>query len=343
MKIGILGLDQSGKKTIFESVIQTTLTPDGNLEDRLATITVPDERIDWLSSLYRPRKTTYAAVTYQLPGMRTRQGKKDEGLAWASLRDCDALIHIVRNFSLHGLPAPSLEESFLELERELIFADLLVVEKRLERLEADMSRNREVNREEMDQLLRCRVLLEEELPLRRDRELASSPLLKGYAFLTARPCLVVLNNEDDSPEPPQLGGRLTEETMLVIRGRLEREIALLSAEERTEFLNEYGIGDIAVDRLIRASYRLLGLISFFTVGEDEVRAWTIREGDSALEAAEAIHSDIRKGFIRAETVSWADLEGAGSYAEARRLGKVRLEGKTYTVKDGDIMDFRFNV
>jgi len=185
--------------------------------------------------------------------------------------------------------------------------------------------------------------LENEIPLRHVPELASASVLRGYAFLSAKPVLVLFNNEDEDEDRPKEITPETEGETMVIRGKLEQELAQMTDEEAAEFLAAFSITASAMDRVLKRSYDLLGLISFFTVGEDEVRAWTIRKDTDAVDAADVIHSDIKKGFIRAEVVAYDDLMDAGSHAEARKRGTVRLEGKTYKVRNGDIINFRFNV
>jgi ribosome-binding ATPase YchF (GTP1/OBG family) len=229
------------------------------------------------------------------------------------------------------------------LDQELILADLAVVEKRQQRLAADRQRGRKVEAEELAVLDACRQALEDEIPLRRKPELALSPCLRGFGLFSAKPMLVLINNAEEDDALPPLDGSAAQERCLAVRGKLEHELAQMGTAEAAEFLKEYGIAVSAMDRVIQGSYELLGLMAFITVGEDEVKAWTIRRGTSALEAAGAIHSDIQKGFIRAEVVAYDDLVAAGTYAEARRRGTVRLEGKGYTMQDGDITHFRFNV
>jgi ribosome-binding ATPase YchF (GTP1/OBG family) len=217
------------------------------------------------------------------------------------------------------------------------------VEKRLERLEKDQKRGKKPNPEEIELLMRCRTILEQEIPLRKESELALSPLLRGFALLSAKPVLVLLNNPDDDPETPELPEQIARETCISIRGQLERELSQMDKEEAALFFEEYQIENTATDRIIRHSYAILGLNSFFTVGEDEVKAWTIKKDTLAVDAAGTIHSDMKKGFIRAEVLAYDDLKEAGFYKEARKRGTVRLEGKTYAVQDGDIINFRFNV
>ncbi|RLB96847.1 MAG: redox-regulated ATPase YchF, partial [Deltaproteobacteria bacterium] len=211
------------------------------------------------------------------------------------------------------------------------------------RLEHENRRGKKYNPEEFSLLKECLENLENEIPLRDVPELASAQLLRGYAFLSAKPVLVLFNNEDDDEKPPGTPAADIFGEHMVIRGKLEQELAQMTDAEAAEFLAEFSITASAMDRVRRRSYDLLGLISFFTVGEDEVRAWTIRKDTDAVDAADVIHSDIKKGFIRAEVVAYADLMDAGSHAEARKRGTVRLEGKIYQVQNGDIINFRFNV
>ncbi|MDM8526554.1 DUF933 domain-containing protein [Desulfococcaceae bacterium HSG8] len=339
MKLGITGLTGSGKKTVFEAMTRNISDAGHKSEDRIGTIRVPDSRVDILSDMYKPRKTIYAQVEYFLPGMPVHKEKTDQNV-WTPVRDCDALIHVVRNFGGYGFESPEPYKDFLALDQELVLADLVVVEKRLERLESDKKRGKTVEQEEISLLNECLKHLESEVPLRKFPELASARLLRGYAFLSAKPMLVLFNNEDDDDHLPDADSW---ENCMLIRGKLEQELAQMSDEEAEDFLAEFNISASATDRVIGQSYELLGLISFFTVGEDEVRAWTIKKETPALDAAGAIHSDIKKGFIRAEVLSYNDLMEANTYSEARKRGTVRLEGKTYQVQDGDIINFRFNV
>ena len=340
MKIGIIGLPGSGKTTVFEALTHNAVDEEVYKgEDRIGTIKVPDKRVDILSTMYNPKKTIYAQVVYLLPGMQSHN--KDN--VWNQVRDCDALIHVIRNFSGYGFEAQKPRDDFFSLEQEMIFADLVVVEKRLERIELEKKRHRKIDQEELDLLAECQKNLENEISLRKNPDIASTPCIKGFAFVSLKPMLVLFNNEDDDDVMPDLKDITSRESCMIIRGKLEQELAQMSDEEAEDFLSEFNITASAMDRVVSESYKLQGLVSFFTVGEDEVRAWTIKKETKALDAAEVIHSDIKKGFIRAEVVSFEDLISAGSYAEARKKGTVRLEGKTYEVKDGDIINFRFNV
>jgi ribosome-binding ATPase len=339
MKLGIFGLPGSGRTTVFEALTCNISDMANKSESRIGTIRVPDLRVDVLSRMYSPKKTIYAQVEYSLPAMQAHEKKKEQNI-WTQIRDCDALIHLIRNF---GLEKPTLYQDFIKMDQELIFADLMVTEKRLERIELDKKRGKPVDNEELKLLLECKGHLENETPLRRFPEIAKAPALRGFAFVSAKPMLVLFNNADEDENMPDVKELISQEVCMVIRGKLERELAQMSEEEAKDFLTEFNISASATDRIIKASYEILGLMSFFTVGDDEVRAWTIRKDTQALDAAEVIHSDIKKGFIRAEVLAYADLMAVGTYAEARKKGTVRLEGKTYIVQDGDILNFRFNV
>lgn len=338
MKLGIAGLSGSGKTTVFEALTGSQAESALKAEDRLAVVKVPDERIDKLSAMYNPRKTIYAQVEYFLPG----RGAKDQD-AWQNARTCDALIHVVRNFAMYGAEAPTSLADIKTLNQELILADLVVVEKRLERMATDQKRGKKPQPEELELLQACRAKLDNEEPLRHYPEIAGNPLLRGFTLLSAKPMLILFNNTDEDPAIPPVGTPKPNEYYLAMRGKLEQELAGMDPDEIQEFLQDFGIEASGMDRVIRESYALLGLHAFFTVGEDEVRAWTIRKNTEAVDAADVIHSDIKKGFIRAEVLAYDDLMSSGAYAEARKKGLVRLEGKTYVVKDGDIINFRFNV
>jgi hypothetical protein len=283
-------------------------------------------------------------VEYYLPGTGggVQDAKKEQSI-WTQARDCHALIHVIRNFKAFGQEPATPLKDFQRLDQELILLDLVVVEKRLERLQNDGKRGKHPNPTEVSLLKDCLECLEKETPLRRMPDIASSPLLRGYAFLSAKPMLILFNNADDDDQLPDIGKLRDHEICQVIRGKLEQELAQMTHEEACEFLTEFNIKASAMDRVIHGSYELLGLISFFTVGEDEVRAWTIPRKTPVDDAAGAIHTDMKKGFIRAEVVAYKDLMAAGTYAEARKKGTVRLEGKTYAVQDGDIMAIRFNI
>jgi len=340
MKLGIIGLTRSGKSTVFEALTHNIISESQKSKNRIGTIHVPDKRLDILSNMYNPPKTIYAQVEYFLPDVIRRQ--KDQEF-WTQVRDCDALVHVVRNFGGYGFEKPTPYQDFQTVDQELILTDLVVVERKLEHLGLEKNRGKKIETEELSLLNQCLEALEKEIPLRKFPDIASAHLLKGYAFLSAKPMLVLFNNEDDDDAVPDIMELTTQENCMVIRGKLEQELSQMSKEDAEEFLTEFNITASAMDRVIQRSYELLGLISFFTIGKDEVRAWTVKRNTPAIDAADVIHTDMKKGFIRAEVVSFDDLISAGSYPEARKLGNVRLEGKTYEVQDGDIIEFRFNV
>jgi len=340
MKLGIIGLQGAGKKTVFEALTQNIAGEFRSGESRIGTIPVPDERVIFLSRMYTPKRTIFAQVGYFLP--RLKSGKKNRNI-WNDVRDCDAFIQVVRNFSTFGSELPTPADDILELEQEMIIADLIVAEKRLERLELDQKRGKPISNEELSLIKECCKCLNDEQSLRNFPHLADAQVLKGFAFVSAKPVLILFNNHDDDEVFPDGDGFLDQYDRIVIRGKLEHELAQISENESEAFQSEFNIKASAMDRVIQKSYEILGLISFFTVGEDEVKAWTIKKGTEAVEAADIIHSDIKKGFIRAEVLSYNELIEAGSHQEAKKRGMVRLEGKTYIVCDGDIINFRFNV
>jgi GTP-binding protein YchF len=349
MEIGIVGLPASGKTTIFNALTgseaEVSAFKGGKKDPNLAVVKVPDPRLQALSEMYKPKKTTPAQVRYVDIGgtVSARDGESssmDELLRL--LRPVDALINVVRNFEFAG-EAPSPQDDFDALESELVFSDLMTVEKRVEKLEKEITKAKKGNPQELELLKKAQEILDSGKALRTFPEIASDPLLRGYAFLSAKPCIVVLNSDDDA----ELGACTLElpegVTMLEIKGRIEMELAQLSDDEAELFREDMGLEEPATNMLIRKSYEFLGLISFFTVGPDEVKAWTLKKNTPAPKAAGVIHSDIEKGFIRAEVVSYGHLMEAGSHSAAQKAGHVRLEGKDYIVQDGDVINFRFNV
>jgi len=339
MKLGIVGLDGAGKTTLFEALTRSEADPGHKNEDRLAVIRVPDERVDVLTDMYKPRKTIYAQIEYCLPaGIK----KNERETRWNTVKECDALIQVVRNFQAPGGDSPTPYKDMAALDEDFIVADYMLAEKRLERIAADKQRGKKTDAVEISLLEQARKMLENNQPLRQNDEITGSPLMRGFTFLSAKPVLVLMNNDDDDVDLPD-GTPPPGFQIMVVRGKLEHEISRMPDEEAAEFLKEFEITEPATDRAIKRSYETLGLVSFFTVGEDEVRAWTIKKETPAVKAAGVIHSDIEKGFIRAEVVAYDDLISAGSYAEARKKGTTRLEGKTYIMADGDVVNFRFNV
>lgn len=347
MKLGITGLGRAGKTTVFNALAKRSgesAPSGGQVVPALGVVTVPDSRVGWLSELYKPKKTTHAQITYMdlqgIPGMA--DNKRDYmSLLLTHMRPMDALIMVVRNFADAVLGAADPARDFRELEDEFLIADLASVEKRLEKLEAELKRGKKPAGGEKELLDKCAEVLNAEQPLRTRPDLANAPELRGYTFLSAKPLLVIVNNTDDDDKLPSIS--LGSAEAIVVRGKLEMELAQLTSEEAETFMQDFGITESALDRVIKSSFSLLNQITFLTVGEDEVKAWTIERDMHAIEAAGAIHSDIQRGFIRAEVVAYEDLKEAGDYAAARKHGTVRLEGKNYPVQDGDVIHFRFNV
>ena len=339
MKMGLIGKSGAGKKTLFEALTKSDPDSGHKGDVRIAAIRVPDPRVDVLSRMYSPRKTIYAQIEYCLG---RAAGDKDRDLQLKAVADCDALIHVVRNFPVPGTPAPEPFRDIAAMDEDLMLSDFVVIEKRLERIAADAKRGKKADAQEMALLDQVKQMLENGTPVRTRPEVAGAPLLRGFSLLSAKPVLALINNDEADTALPA-GTPPEELELMVVRGKLEHEISRMADDEAAEFLKEFGIDEPAIHRALRRSYAMLGLLSFFTVGEDEVRAWTIKKGALAPEAAGTIHSDMQKGFIRAEVVAYDALMAAGSYAEARKQGTVRLEGKAYEMADGDIVNIRFNV
>lgn len=303
-----------------------------------------DERVDLLTDTYKPQKTTFAQVEYLLPSeIAADASSRSENAIWNQARVCDALIHVLRNFQAPGGVEPTFEEDFWRLEEEMILNDLVVAEKRIERIALDGKRGKKPDETEHSLVRSGKDLLEDGQPIRVNPELASAPELRGFTFLSAKPQLIIVNNDDEDESSPEWKSKPEDLDIMVVRGRLEMDIASMSPEEAEEFKVAYHIEKSALDRVIKHSYNLLNLISFFTVLNEEVRAWTIIKGTPALEAAGTVHSDMQKGFIRAEVLAFEHLKSYGSFQDAKRAGVVHLEGKEYMVEDGDIINFRFNI
>jgi len=359
MEVGILGLAGSGKTTLFSLLTANAEALSGNGrrgKTAVGMARVPDVRLDSLSALYRPRKTTPAAVRYvDVPGIdgsRCEEG----GLNIPELRTMDALMVVLRAFGDDAVPHPLGSVDPLRdldrIEQELLLQDQMVVERRLERLERELAKRKPPELvAERDLLVRCLAVLEEGRPLREERfSPADLERLRGFTFLSIKPVLWVVNVDEDAVAGDPFAGEEWRHRQAApatafthVCATLEREISELDADDAAAFMAELHIADRALDRIARESYRLLGLISFFTVGEDECRAWSIRCETPAIEAAGVIHSDISRGFIRAEVVPHDALLAEGSMAGCRERGTLRLEGKGYVVQDGDVVHYRFNV
>lgn len=356
MEVGILGLAASGKSTVFNLLTGRRDDPAAGRRDAatVGVARVPDARLDRLSEIFRPRKHTPAVVQYvDVPGL-PEEHRAELGLT--ELRSADELMVVLRGFSGDAVPHPlgavDPVRDLGRIEDELLLQDLIVVERRLERLGRDLAKRRDAALEAEQRLLeRCREVLEDGRPLRsEDLSADESRLLRGFTFLSLKPMLVVLNVDESAPTADPFGEpawapwlERPQTAFTRVCATLEGELAELDGDDAAAFMADLGIEEPAVDRVIRESYRLLGLVSFFTVGEDECRAWSIRRGTPAVEAAGVIHSDLARGFIRAEVVRHEELLAAGSMAACRQRGTLRLEGRSYAVEDGDVVHVRFNV
>jgi len=358
MKTGIIGLPQVGKTSLFQILIKAHLSEHAYANPREAHVgvaKVPDDRLDRLAGLYNPKKLTHASVEYVDVGAIGQEALKETAYI-GNLRSVDALAHVVRAFEDPAIPHIGPIDPLRDaknVEFDLMVSDLGQIEKRQERLEKDLKKMRSTDLEkEFDLLKRAKAHLESERPL---REMEMTPedkkRLRGFMFLSEKPILYVLNVGESAELGAELEHavrkyKLTEiasrpnAAAAAICGKVEAELAEMSDADAAEFLSSYGLKDSGLVRLIRTTYVLLSLISFFTVGEDECRAWTIPVHTRAVEAAGAIHSDLEKHFIRAETIRWDQLLEAGSEANARALGTLRLEGKDYIVQDGDVLHIR---
>ncbi len=354
MQVGILGFAKAGKTTLFNLLTRSSRQTGKHATSNKTNVgvaSVPDRRLVELRDLFGPRRFTPATVTYvDIPGVKKGEGA--ESLDLPSLREVDALIHVVRAFEDPELPHPDggvdPRRDVGSLDLELILADHELVTRRLERLEKSRKRGSTADEVRERELLEKVVLpaLEGETPLREiELESEDEKRLRGFQLLSAKPMLVALNVDEDrlgagADETPVTGAGVS---TIVISAPIEAEIAALGDEEQAEFLHDLGLAEPSLDRIIRASYELLGLASFFTVGEDEVRAWTVRKGTTARTAAGVIHSDLERGFIRAEVVRWDDLVRLRSLAACREAGILRLEGRGYLTRDGDVMHIRSGV
>lgn len=356
MRLGVIGLPQSGKTTVFNALTrgdQPTTLGGGRFEVHTSVVNVPDLRVDKLGELFNPRKTTYAKVTYaDIAGLDAGASKNGfSGPLLNQLSQMDGFLEVVRCFENlvvpHSLGDVDPCRDIEILDAELLLQDLITVERRLERLSGERVRGNGREKPPMERevklLEKLQAVLSTERPLR-DIELSQEEekSISGYSFLTRKPILLLLN-VSDGQTPPEVTCPYQHCSVALLQGRLEMEIVQLAPEDAALFLMEYGIDEPGLDKVIHLSYDLLGLQSFFTVGEDEVRAWTVRRGATAYEAAGTIHTDLQKGFIRAEVVAYQDLITLGSMSEARAKGRLRLEGKEYTLQDGEIMHVRFNL
>jgi GTP-binding protein YchF len=356
MKLGIIGLPQSGKTTLFNAVTRgdaPTGMSAGRVQVNTAVVDVPDPRVDRLSAMFNPKKTIYAKITYVdiagLDGSAEKSGIS--GALLNQLTQMDGFIHVVRCFEDDNVPhqngSVNPARDLEMMDGEFIINDLIVIERKMERLTDERrkgaGRDKAVIEREMALFEKMHAALNEEKPLR-DMEMSheEEASLSGFGFLSLKPVLLVFNLSEGQT-PPQIDYPHHRSLVADLQGKLEMEMAQLSPEDAEMFMAEYNISELSLNRMIKLSYDLLGQHAFFTVGPDECRAWTVRNGALAPEAAGVIHTDLQKGFIRAEVVAYEDLIQLGGMNEVKAKGKQRVEGKEYLVKDGDILNIRFNI
>ena len=362
MKIGIIGLPFVGKTTVFNALTFAQAKVGefslGVKEANRGIVKVPDERVHRLASLYNPKKVTPAEVEYiDVAGLvKETKEKGSEGEFYHSLREVDELAHVVRIFQdenvMHVSGSVDPKRDIKDLDLDLILIDLDIVEKRLKRLEKTVTSSKsEEDKRELQILQRFKESLDQGIPL---RELELSPdeekLIRGYAFLSLKPILLILNiDEKQNSQMEKLEVEFSEmaqhknTAVCSICGKLEMELSQLEEKDRDAFMEELGIKELAVERVIDISYKLLALISFFTANENEVKAWPVPSGIKAIKAAGVVHTDMERGFIKAEVITFDKLWELGSIHKAKEKGELRLEGKEYVVQDGDVIFFRFNV
>lgn len=359
MKVSIIGLSNSGKTTIFNALtgqnIETTIYPTTSGDPHIGIVKVPDQRLEKISEIFRPKKTTHAAIEYIDYIGLTKGDVKQNKKVFDLIKDADAIVHVVRVFRddavLHPMGNMDPLRDIEAIELELIFGDMEFIEKRLERMEEGLKHGKKPDESEKKLLIKCKDFLMKEIALRKvkfnEEELKT---MRSLQFISTVPEIAVLNigehdlNTDQTKKlQSTILDRYPSLSVLTLCGKIEMEIAQLSPDDKKPFLDEMGLDEPASNKLIHACYNILGFISFFTYAGDEVKTWTIKKGTNAQKAAGKVHSDIERGFIRAEVISFDDFISAGSIHAAREKGILRLEGKTYEVKDGDIINFRFNV
>lgn len=354
MKLGIIGLEQSGKTTVFNALTGSDkeVGTYGRLEAHIAMVKVPDERLSWLTEFYKPKKETHADIEFMdIPG--SINDSSDPKIL-ATAHEVDALIFVIRAFKNPNVPHPHETVNPLRdygyINMGLIVADMMIAEKRLEKLKAtkhkitDKKEQKEAELE-MSALEKIMAQFEAEEPASEaDLTEEEKKIIRGFQLLTLKPCLTLLNVSEDELQAKGTEDLVTElPNCMAMCASIETEIEKLDEKDRKTFLDDLGIKELSINTLIKNAYRTLGLISFFTVGKDEVRAWTIPKGTLAPAAAGKVHTDLERGFIRAEVFSYEHLRSAGSEQEVRRAGNLRQEGKDYIVKDGDILFIKFSV
>ncbi len=356
MQLGIIGLPQSGKTTVYKALTGADIPTEmstGQMEVHTAVVDVPDPRVEKLCEMYKPKKIIRAKVTYaDIAGLDGTAGRAGlPGVMINQLAQMDGFLHVVRQFENASVPhlAEKIDpvRDILTMDTDFILNDLLMIERRLEKLREEhrrgVSRPRDVIQSEIDLFERLETMLNAEKPLRHYTFTPEEDkILSSFGFLSRKPQIIVFNQSEDqaqleysSPHPHT--------TVVSLPAKLELDIMALEPDDAAMFMEEYGVSELGMSRLIKVSYDLLNVHSFFTAGEKEVHVWTLRKGSNAREAAGTIHSDMEKGFIRAEVISFDDLVTYGSTAEARNHGRLRVEGKNYIIEDGDIIEIRFNI
>jgi ribosome-binding ATPase len=363
--IGIVGISKSGKTTIFNGLTKGKAATGGYSPKGQANIgmaSVPDERIHQLAEIFHPKKIVHAEVKYIDIGASVKEMAVDKGIGGQLLNQLatvDMLLNVVRAFKDDSLPHPEgsidVSRDIEAMNMELAFSDLVILERRLQKMEGSLKAAKPAERliyqKEQELLAKIKASLEKDIPIR-EMSLTTDEVksLSNYQFLTAKPLLTVINvGEDQLPQAKNMEDELNKRfakpksRIIASCGKLEMELSEMGEEAMVEFRKEFGMQESGLDRTIKVSYELLDLISFLTVGEDECRAWPIKKGTEAVKAAGKIHTDIERGFIRAEVIHYTDLLKCGGYSEAKKQGLLRLEGKTYIVQDGDVINYLFNV
>ncbi len=343
MRLALCGLAGAGKTTLMRALAgRKVVAGRGREAADQALLNVPEPRLDRLYRLYQPQRKVYAQITVIDPPPPAAKPDDPATKLPPQLHQAEGLIEVVRNFDA-GLGPPRPAADHQSFHQELLLSDLITVERRLERIAAERQRGRDIDQEEVSLLEKCRAHLEDEQPLRLLAEVAGHAKLRGFGLLTAKPVVVVVNNAEDDPALPELDLAPGVSQVLVVRAGIEAELAELEPEARAEFMADLGLETSALDRLIAAAYRALEVVTFFTVGQDEVRAWTVRAGTPAPQAAGVIHSDMERGFIRAEVMPVDKLLELGSEAAVKKAGLLKLVGRDYLVQDGDVFHVRFSV
>lgn len=356
MQLGIIGLPQSGKTTVYKALTGADIPTEmstGQMEVHTAVVDVPDPRVEKLCEMYKPKKIVRAKVTYaDIAGLDGNAGRAGlPGVMINQLAQMDGFLHVVRQFENASVPhlAEKIDpvRDIQTMDTDFILNDLVMVERRLEKLREEhrrgVSRPREAIQAEIDLFERLETVLSEEKPL---RHFTFSPeeekIVSSFGFLSRKPQMIVFNQSEDQT-PIEYTSPHPHTTVVSLPAKLEMDIMALEPEDAAMFMEEFGVTELGMSRLIKVSYDLLNVHSFFTAGEKEVHVWTLRKGSNAREAAGTIHSDMEKGFIRAEVISFDDLMTYGTTAEARNHGRLRVEGKNYIIEDGDIIEIRFNI